>query len=420
MLSIQAAAAGAALRVRDAAPQPTVPQRAWSFISADVPHWLGNLGAAFPTAVLRGVVQTGTAYAGFYASHQMQDCINNMGEKDPFPALVVAGGLALVGGGLIGVQVASLLKSGWPVGVADPVEPGPACLHALRGAVLSAMVLGPLATAFVATELTDDRRRGLEVLNTVAGLYVYSAVRDFINELLPRHLLLELADYDGATRLDAASAVRLRGSTIMAASVLPNSVAAFAGRMVLQPLLDDVVLAQAITRGLYAFVNEMSRGVAASLEGEGATVRPVPVACRPHPSVSGWAEENAMRSALALPAQALNGLGSLMGDDTLMNVLAHLLVISVGCSASAVSEFRSLLLQFGRLGQLLEAVPVHASAEAGAGLANLEGGANVLATVGEAMDEDVVTIHGGAIELERPVSFHTASVERARQPYIYL
>ncbi|CAN5446857.1 hypothetical protein BH11PSE7_BH11PSE7_13860 [soil metagenome] len=399
MLSIQTAPAGAALRELTAAPQPTLPNRAWSFISADVPHWLGNLGAAFPTAALRGVVQTGTAYAGFYASHQMQDCIHDMGDKDAFPALLVAGAATLVGGGMIGVQVASLLKSGWPARAADPGEPRPVCLDALRAAVLSAMVLGPLATAFVVTELTDDRRRGLEVLNTVAGLYVYSAVRDFINELLPRHLLLELADYDGAMRLDAASAVRLRGSTIMAASVLPNSVAAFAGRRVLQPLLVDVVLAQAITRGLYAFVNEMSRGVAASLEGEGATVRPVPAACRPHPSVSGWAEESAMRSALALPAQGLYGLGGLVGDDTLINVLAQLLVTSVGCTASAVSEFRGLLLQLGRLGQLLEAMPVEDAPTADAAL---------------------VRIHVAPVDLQQPVSFHVAPVERARQPYIYL
>ena len=399
MLSIRTATAGTALRLQDAAPQPTLPQRAWSFISADVPHWLGNLGAAFPTAVLRGVVQTGTAYAGFYASHQVQDFINDMGEDDAYPAMIVAGGLALVGGGMIGVQVASLLRSGWPVSAADPGEGGPACLATLRGAVLSAMVLGPLATAFVVTELTDDRRRGLEVLNTVTGLYVYSAVRDFINELLPRHLLLELADYCGATRLDPASAVQQRGGAIMAASVLPNSVAAFAGRLVLQPLLGEVVLAEAITRGLYAFVNEMSRGVAASLEGEGATVRPLPVACRPHPSVRGWAEENAMRSALALPAQALYGMGNLIGDDTLINALAHLLVISVGCTASAVSEFRSLLLQFARLGQLLEAVPVDAVPPPDIGL---------------------VTIHVEPVDLQRPVSFHVAPVERMREPYLYL
>ncbi|MBC7376177.1 MAG: hypothetical protein H7346_01925, partial [Burkholderiaceae bacterium] len=216
---------------------------------------------------------------------------------------------------------------------------------------------------------------------------------------LTRHLLLELADYDGVTRLDPVSAGQQRGGTIMAASVLPNSVAAFAGRLVLQPLLGEVALAEAITRGLYAFVNEMSRGVAASLEGEGATVRPLPVACRPHPSVRGWAEENAMRSALALPAQALYGLGNLIGDDTLINALAHLLVISVGCTASAVSEFRSLLLQFARLGQLLEAVPVDAVPPPDIGL---------------------VTIHVEPVDLQRPVSFHVAPVERMREPYIYL
>ncbi|MBC7436096.1 MAG: hypothetical protein H7332_08505 [Bdellovibrionales bacterium] len=360
-----------------------------------MPRWLGNLGACFPTAVLRGAAQTGTAYAGFYVAHQAQTMVTSMGEEAVDAMLVLTHSLVLVGGGLIGWQVAGLMESGARARAEQIGEPVPACLGALRGAVLFAATVGPLATAFVMNEATHDRQRQLDVVNTVAALYIYSAVRDFINELLPRHLLLELADYDGGERLDPASALRLRGTNIMTASLLPNSVAAMAGKLMLQRLLGDVVLAEAVTRGLYAFINEMSRGVAASNESADATVRPVPVACRPRPSLKGWVEEGAMRSALALPAQGLYGLANLIDDSTLINMLAHMLVFATGCTASAVSEFRGLLVQFGRLGHLPEAAARHD-------------------------EDDVVIIHATLVDLQRPVSFHMAPAERPREPYIYL
>jgi hypothetical protein len=350
----------------------------------------------------------------------MQSRVSAIGEEDLDAAIVLGHALVIIGGVLVGCQAASLLGSGLQARAADRGQPVSEWLPMMRGTVLFLAAVGPLATAFAMTGATQDRRRGLEVLNTVAGLYVYAALRDFINELLPRHLLLELADYGSAGRMDAPSVLRQRGTAIMAASLVPNSLAALADKLVLQPALQDVVLAAAITRGLYAFINEIVRGLAASRDGANGTVRPVPVARLPRPSLKGWAEESAMRIALAEPAQALNGLGNLMGDDTVINLLAHFLVISMGCAASAVSEFRGLLVQFGRLGQLLEAAPVDGLPPPDAGLADVEAGANAQAASRAGDASDVVTIHAGAVDLQRPVSFHFAPVERVRRPDIYL
>jgi len=320
-----------------------------TFVSRDLPHWLGNLGSVFPTAMGRGLVQMGTAYAGQRVANLVQSGLDEWSEDNPGLAFGATMLMAIAGGGLIAWQAGNLLESGRQARAAHEGEPAPDLGILLPPLVGLVTVVGPLATAFVAHNISGDPRRGCEVLSTVMGIYLGNLMgRDFGNEVFPR---MPVASYQGPDKLDHHTAILRRGWNMMLTSLVFNIPFAAAAHFWLKPALSavDPALAPAILRGAWAVGNTLAQGWAASLEGPDGTVLPECVQ-RPRLDMAKCFDETAMRSFLALlPALLLK-----LADDVSDNEPACYALLISGFIAQGVGEWRGPLREFGAAGQHLQ------------------------------------------------------------------
>lgn len=325
--------------------------RAHAFVKRDLPHWLGNLGSIFPTAVGRGVMQAGTAYAGQRVANLVQSGLDEWSQDNPGLAFCAETLMVIAGGSLIAWQAGILLESGRQARAAHLGQPAPdmgVLLPALVGLVTAT---GPIATAFIAHNVSREPRQGCEVLSTVMGIYLGNLLgRDLGNEVLLR---MPLDSYQGAKKLHHHAAIVRRGWDMMLTSLVFNIPLAAAGHFWLRPALSgvDPALAPSILRGAWTMGNTLAQGWAASLDGEDGTVRPKsPGVERPRLDMAKCFEETAMRSFLALVPTLLLKLS----DEVSNSEPACYALLVAYFIAQGVGEWRGPLRELGCAGHHLD------------------------------------------------------------------
>jgi hypothetical protein len=299
---------------------------------------------SFPTAGARGLIQTGTAYVGQRTAQALESYLHDISEDSPNPVI----GGAVVGviatGSLIAWQTGRLLQSGRQARAAHSGEPVSGREGALYAAATLMVVVAPLATAFVMVGISGPEE-GCAILGTVMGIYIGNLARDIANEMMPRP---QLAEYDGPQRLTHDDALLRRCGSMMTTSLVFNIPVAAVGRLALGPALAQVdpALSPAIVRGLWAVGNELSKGWAASRDGEAGTVRPE----APHLPRLGVLreslEDTALRSTLALAPRAAYGLAKAVRGG---NEPAAVALEVLGDVLAGLGETRGVHVELGRI-----------------------------------------------------------------------